>query len=174
MESLYRLCLRPAAVRVADQVSRQLLDPADRAQGIRADIDLEAWLRGSGVSLADMLSKLTLAGIATPDEARSFIGLPPAANGAGATLLRPVNMAPADAEPPAPAPAAIPAPANEAAAAKPSVILLDLAELRVSRSSGPAAEEPEEATDELVGSTAASVTEPEPPETEPEVVEAAE
>jgi HK97 family phage portal protein len=96
MEALYRLCLFPAATRIADQVARQLLPPASRASGYDVQIDLEAWLRGSGASLADMLSKLVLAGISTPDEARGFIGLPAAANGDGASLLRPVNMAEAN------------------------------------------------------------------------------
>jgi hypothetical protein len=101
------------------------------------EIDLEGWLRGSGASLADMLSKLVLGGIATPDEARGFIGLPPAANGGGAVLLRPVNMATAD----QPAPA-LPPPAEPISGlgARPQAILardssgreavLDLAELR--------------------------------------------
>jgi hypothetical protein len=104
---------------------------------LRVEIDLEGWLRGSGSSLADMLSKLVLGGIATPDEARGFIGLPPAANGGGAVLLRPVNMATSDQQVPA-----LPPPAEPISGlgARPQAILardgngdelvLDLAELR--------------------------------------------
>ena len=77
-EALYRNCLHPAAIRVADQIGRQLLGWDSWSAGLRVEIDLEGWLRGSGASLADMLSKLVLGGIATPDEARGFIGLPPA------------------------------------------------------------------------------------------------
>jgi len=45
---------------------------------LRVEIDLEGWLRSSGASLGDMLSKLVLGGIATPDGTRGYIGLPPA------------------------------------------------------------------------------------------------
>jgi len=107
-EALYRNCLHPAAIRVADQIGRQLLGWDSWSAGLRVEIDLEGWLRGSGASLADMLSKLVLGGIATPDEARGFIGLPPAANGGGAVLLRPVNMATSDQPAPALAPPAEP------------------------------------------------------------------
>jgi HK97 family phage portal protein len=136
-EALYRNCLFPAAIRVSDQIGRQLLGPDSWSAGLRVEIDLEGWLRGSGASLADMLSKLVLGGIATPDEARGFIGLPPAANGGGAVLLRPVNMATADQQA-----AALPEPAEPISGlgARPQAILardgngaelvLDLAEFR--------------------------------------------
>jgi hypothetical protein len=114
------MCLFPAAVRVADQVGRQLLSERERDAGFAVSIDLQEWLRGSGAGLADMLSKLTLANIVTPDEARAFINLPVAPNGTGASLLRPVNMVPAD----APAAPANPEPAAAAAPPPPTVVQL--------------------------------------------------
>src|SRR5262249_49418502 len=78
VELAYRTCLFPAAVRIADQVGRQLLSDGERAAGYAVNIDLQEWLRGSGNSLADMLSKLVLGNIISPDEARAFINLPQA------------------------------------------------------------------------------------------------
>src|SRR5262249_42290543 len=52
--SAFRLCLHPAAIRVSDQISRQILSPAQRSAGLRVQIDLRDWLRSSGASLADM------------------------------------------------------------------------------------------------------------------------
>jgi HK97 family phage portal protein len=109
VELAYRTCLFPASVRIADQVSRQLLSESERAAGLSVQIDLQEWLRGSGQALADMLSKLVLGNILSPDEARSYLNLPLAPNGTGASLLRPANMIPADqppASPLAPAPPA--------------------------------------------------------------------
>jgi HK97 family phage portal protein len=109
VELAYRTCLFPASVRIADQVSRQLLSESERAAGLSVQIDLQEWLRGSGQALADMLSKLVLGNILSPDEARSYLNLPLAPNGTGASLLRPANMIPADqppSSPPAPAPPA--------------------------------------------------------------------
>jgi HK97 family phage portal protein len=121
VELAYRTCLFPASVRVADQVGRQLLSEAERAAGLSVAIDLQGWLRGSGQILADMLSKLVLANVLAPDEARAFINLPVAPNGTGANLLRPANMVPADQPLPAPPP---PAPAAAAAPPPPALTVI--------------------------------------------------
>jgi HK97 family phage portal protein len=119
LDLLYRLALAPAAERVADQVGRQLLTPVQWAGGYSVRIDLESWVRGSGPNLADLVNKLTLGGVITPDEARGFLNMPAAAGGDGARLLRPVNMGlasdpspiqPVPGEAPAPPPAAEPVP----------------------------------------------------------------
>ena len=87
---LVSLCLRPMAVRVADALGLYLLNPTERAAGVRISIPLQSLTRGFGVELADSLSKLVLAGVLTRNEARADIDR--AGDADAADLWQPVNV----------------------------------------------------------------------------------
>jgi len=73
--------LRPWARRIADCLDHALLSREDRNAGLRVQFDLSAMVRGEGQELADMLSKLANGGIASPNECRAMLGLPPTDGG---------------------------------------------------------------------------------------------
>mgnify|MGYP006275299219 CR=1 FL=1 len=73
--------LRPWARRIADCLDHALLSREDRNSGLRVQFDLSAMVRGEGQQLADMLSKLANGGIASPNECRAMLGLPPTDGG---------------------------------------------------------------------------------------------
>jgi HK97 family phage portal protein len=114
-EEAHRLCFKPIAAQIAEQLARQLFTRNQRTRGHWIEISLDEWLRGAGQSLADAASKLILCGAASLDDARSWFHLPPLPNGLGALPWRPVNMVGVDAPQaaaaaPASLPAAAPAP----------------------------------------------------------------
>jgi HK97 family phage portal protein len=117
-EEAHRLCFKPIASDIGEQLARQLFTANQRHRGHWIDISLENWLRGSGAPLGDLISKLATAGVISIDDGRAWMQMSPLPDGLGALPRVPVNQRPVDA-PEAPAAAPAPAPAAPASQAAP-------------------------------------------------------
>jgi HK97 family phage portal protein len=134
IEIFFRTALHPQAEIILGQIGEQLLSPSRRLAGFEVEADLDKWLFGIGVNLADVASKMAGGPWGSIDEARAMFGLPPFRDTLGAGLLKPVNMydaetgAPAGVkEPSPPQPATQLAPEPPAMTAPPAELLERLA-----------------------------------------------
>jgi HK97 family phage portal protein len=116
-EEAHRLCFKPIASDIGEQLARQLFTANQRHRGHWIDISLENWLRGSGAPLGDLISKLATAGVISIDDGRAWMQMSPLPDGLGALPRVPVNQRPVDAPeaPVAVAPAPVSAPASQMA-----------------------------------------------------------
>lgn len=93
--ALYSLALRQFCARIGDAFAQRLLTRDERAQGATVEYDLSSLLVLPGSEMAEMLSKLANAGLATPNELRNEYLRMPDVEG-GNVLRVPVNSMPAD------------------------------------------------------------------------------
>jgi HK97 family phage portal protein len=121
-EEAHRLCFKPIASDIGEQLARQLFTANQRHRGHWIDISLENWLRGSGAPLGDLISKLATAGVISIDDGRAWMQMSPLPDGLGALPRVPVNQRPVDAPEPAAAPPAPPQSAPPAAQAAPVAV----------------------------------------------------
>lgn len=93
--ALYSLALRGFCARLADALAQRLLSRNERAAGAAIEYDLSSVLILPGAEMAEFLSKLANAGLATPNELRNqYLNLPDVQG--GDVLRAPVNTAPID------------------------------------------------------------------------------
>jgi HK97 family phage portal protein len=93
--ALYSLALRGFCARLADALAQRLLSRNERAAGTSIEFDLSSVLILPGGEMAEFLSKLANAGLATPNELRNaYLNLPDVPG--GDVLRAPVNTAPLD------------------------------------------------------------------------------
>lgn len=93
--ALYSLALRGFCARLADALAQRLLTRNERAAGAAIEYDLSSVLILPGAEMAEFLSKLANAGLATPNELRNqYLALPDVEG--GDVLRAPVNTAPID------------------------------------------------------------------------------
>jgi HK97 family phage portal protein len=97
-EEAHRLCFKPIASDIGEQLARQLFTMNQRHRGHWIDISLENWLRGSGAPLGDLISKLATAGVISIDDGRAWMQMSPLPDGLGALPRVPVNQRPVDAQ----------------------------------------------------------------------------
>jgi HK97 family phage portal protein len=76
-----RNTLSPWSIRLADALSRALISRDDRLAGLCVSIDLAPLVRGSGVELAEMASKIANSGVLSVNEVRSWFNAGPVPGG---------------------------------------------------------------------------------------------
>jgi HK97 family phage portal protein len=121
-EEAHRLCFKPIASDIGEQLARQLFTANQRHRGHWIDISLENWLRGSGAPLGDLISKLATAGVISIDDGRAWMQMSPLPDGLGALPRVPVNQRPVDAPEAPVVPPAPPQSANPISQAAPVAV----------------------------------------------------
>lgn len=76
-----RSTLQPWAIRLSDALGRALISRDERLAGRSVQIDLAPLVRGSGVELADMASKVLNSGALSLNEVRAWFGAPSVTDG---------------------------------------------------------------------------------------------
>lgn len=76
-----KFSLRKRLKRIEKAISKQLLSPADRANGIVVAFNLDGLLRGDSAARASFYKSMTEAGVMTINECRRREGLPPVPGG---------------------------------------------------------------------------------------------
>lgn len=76
-----KFSLTPRVRRIEQAIKKQLLTPADRANGITVKLSLEGLLRGAPQQRAEFYAKMTQAGVMTVNECRALENLQPVAGG---------------------------------------------------------------------------------------------
>lgn len=76
-----KFTLRRRLKRIEQSVMKQLLTPADRAEGITVEFNLEGLLRGDSAGRADFYERMSRIGTMTINEIRALENLPPVEGG---------------------------------------------------------------------------------------------